>query len=47
MQLVASYNYTVRIVAATKPGIDSFSDLITVIILEDGGHAACIIVTCY
>ena len=31
-----SYNYTVRIAAATVVGIGPFSDLITVMTLEDG-----------
>ena len=31
-----SYNYTVRIAAATEPGIGPFSDPITVMTLEDG-----------
>jgi len=33
-----SYNYTVRIAAATAAGIGPFSDLITVMTLEDGKY---------
>ena len=34
-----SYNYTVRIAAATVVGIGPFSDPITVMTLEDGEHS--------
>ena len=36
-----SYNYTVRIAAATVVGIGPFSDPITVMTLEDGECIAC------
>ena len=41
-----SYNYTVRIAAATVVGIGPFSDPITVVTLEDGEYNNIDIITC-
>ena len=42
-----SYNYTVRIAAATVVGIGPFSDPITVMTLEDGKHICLYLLVLY